>query len=465
MKTVDLKIVHAGRAPSEPFMLQGWIRSRRDSKQVSFIEFSDGTSIKNLQLVVEPNLPSFVALGPRLSTGAAIEAIGTLVDSPGSKQKHEFRVSEIRLVGEADPETYPLQKKGHTLEFLREIQHLRPRSNTLGAVFRVRSAAALAIHQFFNEQGFYYVHTPIITTSDCEGAGEMFHVTTLDLAQIPRPGGHVDYTQDFFGAEAGLTVSGQLEAEIFATSLKKVYTFGPTFRAENSNTPRHLAEFWMIEPEVAFLGLEGNMDLGEAFIKYLISYVLNNCEDELAFLHARDWVKEPGLMDALKAVATSKFQKLDYTDAIGILEKSGRKFEFPVRWGIDLQTEHERFLTDEYIKGPVFVVNYPKEIKAFYMKVNDDDKTVRAMDMLVPRLGEIIGGSQREERGDVLLNRIREMKLPEQNYWWYLELRKFGTVPHSGFGLGFERFLMYATGMQNIRDVIPIPRFPGFAKF
>jgi asparaginyl-tRNA synthetase len=260
-------------------------------------------------------------------------------------------------------------------------------------------------------------------------------------------------------------VSGQLEAEIFATSLKKVYTFGPTFRAENSNTPRHLAEFWMIEPEVAFLDLEGNMDLGEAFIKYLISYVLNNCEDELAFLHARDWVKEPGLMDALKAVATSKFQKLDYTEAIRILEKSGRKFEFPVRWGIDLQTEHERFLTDEYIKGPVFVVNYPKEIKAFYMKVNDDDKTVRAMDMLVPRLGEIIGGSQREERGDVLLNRIREMKLPEQNYWWYLELRKFGTVPHSGFGLGFERFLMYATGMQNIRDVIPFPRFPGFAKF
>jgi asparaginyl-tRNA synthetase len=290
-------------------------------------------------------------------------------------------------------------------------------------------------------------------------------VTTLDLANTPKAEGRVDFTKDFFGAEASLTVSGQLEGEIVATALKKIYTFGPTFRAENSNTPRHLAEFWMIEPEVAFLDLEGNMALGEAFIKYLITYVLNHCEDDLAFLHARDWVKEPGLMDALRSVAQSSFEMLDYTKAIRILEDSGRKFEFPVRWGIDLQTEHERYLTDEYVKGPVFVVNYPKEIKAFYMKVNEDDKTVRAMDMLVPRLGEIIGGSQREERHDVLLSRIRELKLPEQNYWWYLELRKFGTVPHSGFGLGFERFLMYATGMQNIRDVIPFPRFPGFAKF
>jgi len=465
MKTVDLKQIHTGGAPSEPFKIQGWVRSRRDSKQVVFIEFSDGTSIRNLQLVVDPSLPSFAAVASRLSTGAAVEAIGTLVDSPGAKQKYEFRVSDILLVGEADTESYPLQKKGHTLEFLREIQHLRPRSNTLGAVFRVRSAAALAIHQFFNEQGFYYVHTPIITTSDCEGAGEMFHVTTLDLAGVPKVDGHVDFAKDFFNAEAGLTVSGQLEGEIFATALKKIYTFGPTFRAENSNTPRHLAEFWMIEPEVAFLDLEGNMALGEVFIKYLVKYVLNHCEDELAFLHARDWVKEPGLMEALRSVAESKFERLDYTDAIKILEQSKKKFEFPVKWGMDLQTEHERFLTDEHIKGPVFVVNYPKVIKAFYMKVNDDDRTVRAMDMLVPRLGEIIGGSQREERHDVLLNRIREMGLPEQNYWWYLELRKFGTVPHSGFGLGFERFLMYATGMQNIRDVIPFPRFPGSARF
>jgi asparaginyl-tRNA synthetase len=466
MKTVDLKIVHAGGAPAEPFKLQGWIRSRRDSKQVSFIEFSDGTTIKNLQLVVEPPLPSFTADAAKLTTGAAIEAVGTLVDSPGAKQKYEFRVSEIKLVGEADPETYPLQKKGHTLEFLREIQHLRPRTNTLGAVLRVRSAAAFAIHQFFNEQGFYYVHTPIITTSDCEGAGEMFHVTTLDLPNVPKgDGGHVDFSKDFFGQEASLTVSGQLEGEIVATALKKIYTFGPTFRAENSNTPRHLAEFWMIEPEVAFLDLEGNMALGEAFIKSVIRYLLNHCEDDLAFLHAREWIKETGMMDTLRSVVESKFQMIDYSEAIQVLERSGKKFEFPVTWGMDLQTEHERFLTDEHIKGPVFVVNYPKAIKAFYMKVNDDNKTVRAMDMLVPRLGEIIGGSQREERHDVLLSRIREMGLPEQNYWWYLELRKFGTVPHSGFGLGFERLLMYATGIQNIRDVIPFPRFPGFAKF
>ncbi len=465
MKTVDLRVVHKGGAPAEPFRLQGWVRSHRASKQVSFIEFSDGTSITHLQLVVEPALPSYAAIAARITTGAAVEVIGTLVDSPGGKQKYEFRVSGIQLVGDADAATYPLQKKGHTLEFLREIQHLRPRTNTLGAVFRLRSAAAMAIHRFFDEQGFYYVHTPIITTSDAEGAGEMFHVTTLDLANVPKIDGHVDFSKDFFNAEASLTVSGQLEGEIVATALKKIYTFGPTFRAENSNTARHLSEFWMIEPEVAFLDLEGNMALGESFIKYLITDVLDHCEDELAFLHAREWVKEPGLMDTLKALANSTFEKLDYTEAIRILEKSGKSFDFPVKWGIDLQTEHERYLTDEHVKGPVFVVNYPKQIKAFYMKVNADDKTVRAMDMLVPRLGEIIGGSQREERHDVLLNRIRQMGLPEANYWWYLELRKFGTVPHSGFGLGFERFLMYASGMQNIRDVIPFPRFPGFARF
>src|SRR5215831_7104452 len=345
MKTVDLRIVHSGGAPAEPFKLQGWIRSRRDSKQVSFIEFSDGTSITNLQLVIDPNLAGFNPIASKLTTGAAIEAVGSLVESPGAKQKYEFRVSDIRLVGEADPEVYPLQKKGHTLEFLRDIQHLRPRSNTLGAVFRVRSAAALAIHEFFHEQGFYYIHTPIITTSDCEGAGEMFHVTTLDLAQIPKIEGRVDFEKDFFGQEAGLTVSGQLEGEIAATALKKIYTFGPTFRAENSNTPRHLAEFWMIEPEVAFLDLEGNMALGEAFIKSVIRYLLNHCEDELAFLHAREWVKESGLMDTLRSVADSRFETIDYTEAIRILESSKRRFDFPVSWGMDLQTEHERYLT------------------------------------------------------------------------------------------------------------------------
>ncbi len=465
MTTLDLKEVHAGKAPAEPFRIQGWVRSHRQSKQVSFIEFYDGTSIRTLQLVVEPGLESYVSIAPQLTTGSAIEAEGVLVDSPAKGQRYEFRVSSLKLIGGADAETYPLQKKGHTLEFLREIQHLRPRTNTLGAVFRVRSAAAFAIHRFFHERGFYYVNTPIITTSDCEGAGELFRVTTLDLSNPPKVNGAVNFHEDFFKSEASLTVSGQLEGEILASALKKVYTFGPTFRAENSNTQRHLSEFWMIEPEVAFSDLEGNMALAESFIKSLINDVLNECEDELAFLHQREWVKEKGLMDALKSLASSKFEIIDYTEAVRILERSGRTFDFPVQWGMDLQTEHERYLTDEHVKGPLFVVNYPKKIKAFYMKVNEDGETVRAMDMLTPRLGEIIGGSQREERHDVLLARIRELALPEENYWWYLELRKFGTIPHSGFGLGFERFLMYVTGIQNIRDVIPFPRFPGFAKF
>jgi asparaginyl-tRNA synthetase len=465
MESLDLREVHAGKAPAEPFRLQGWVRSHRQSKQVSFIELYDGTSIRTLQLVVEPSLDTYVPIASRLSTGSAIEAVGVLVDSPAKGQKYEFRPSEVRLIGEADSETYPLQKKGHTLEFLREIQHLRPRTNTLGAVFRLRSAASFAVHRFFNEHGFYYVNTPIITTSDCEGAGELFRVTTLDLANPPKANGSVDFQEDFFKSEASLTVSGQLEGEILATALKKVYTFGPTFRAENSNTQRHLSEFWMIEPEVAFADLAGNMALAESFIKYLINDVLDHCEDDLGFLHQREWVKERGLVETLRSVANTKFEVIDYTDAIGVLERSGKAFDFPVKWGIDLQTEHERYLTDEYVKGPLFVVNYPKSIKAFYMKVNDDGNTVRAMDMLVPRLGEIIGGSQREERHDVLLARIREMGLPEANYWWYLELRKFGTVPHAGFGLGFERFLMYVSGIQNIRDVIPFPRYPGFAKF
>jgi len=466
MKILDVKEVHATKPLDQEFKLQGWVRSHRAGKGISFIEFSDGTSIRTLQLVVNPSLESYQTIAGKLGTGSAIEVAGRLVRSEGGKQEYDFNVAEIKLVGEAPPE-YPLQKKKHTLEFLREIQHLRPRTNTLGAAFRVRSRAAFAIHRFFNERGFFHIHTPIITTSDAEGAGEMFRVTALDLENLPKVDNKIDFQQDFFKAEAKLTVSGQLEGEIFATALKKIYTFGPTFRAENSNTARHLAEFWMIEPEVAFLDLEGNMALAEAFIKDLIQSVLDHCEDDLAFLHTREWVKEPGLMEALRSVTQSQFEVLDYTEAIRILEHSGKSFELPPKWDEGLQTEHERYLTDEHVKRPVFVINYPKKIKAFYMKVNDDNNTVRAMDLLVPRLGEIIGGSQREERYDVLKRRMAEAHPPlsEQDYWWYLELRQFGTVPHAGFGLGFERFLMYVTGIQNIRDVIPFPRFPGFARF
>ncbi len=447
-----------------PCKLQGWVKTHRQSKNVSFIELGDGSSVKGIQLVLDPNLPSYKEVAARIATGAALEVEGEVAASPAKGQRYELKVSALRLVGEADAETYPLQKKEHTLEFLRENLHFRPRTNTLGAVFRIRSVAAMAVHRFFQDRGFYYVHTPIISTADCEGAGEMFRVTTLKLEDPPKVEGKIDYSQDFFKEEAGLTVSGQLEAEIFAMSLGKVYTFGPTFRAENSNTTRHLSEFWMIEPEVAFCDLEGNMRLAEDFIKYTVSYVLEHCAEDLAFLHAKKEGAEDQL-EVLRALVTSPFEHIDYTEAIKILENCGEKFEYPVKWGIDLQSEHERYLTDKHIKGPLFVVNYPKEIKAFYMRVNEDGKTVRAMDMLVPRLGEVIGGSQREERHDVLLERIRALKLPEKNYWWYLDLRKFGSAPHSGFGLGFERFLMYVTGMQNIRDVTPFPRHPGFAKF
>jgi asparaginyl-tRNA synthetase len=421
-----------------------------------------------LQLVIDPALPVYAPLELKLATGAAITVSGELAPSPAKGQKYEFKVNSIELIGEADPESYPLQKKGHSLEFLREILHLRPRSNTIGAMLRLRSAAAYSVHRFFQDRGFVYVTTPIISTSDCEGAGELFHVTTLDPANAPRVGGKesgpVDYAQDFFKQPASLTVSGQLEGEICATALTNVYTFGPTFRAENSNTTRHLAEFWMIEPEMAFCDLRGNMEVSEAFVRYVIRDLFERCKDELEFLHAREWV-EKGTAEALHLVADSRFEVLEYTEAIKILENCGRKFEFPVRWGIDLQSEHERYLTDEHVKGPLFVINYPKEIKAFYMRANEDGKTVAAMDMLVPRLGEVIGGSQREERHDRLQARIREMNLPEENYWWYLDLRKYGTVPHAGFGLGFERLLMYMSGLQNIRDVSPFPRFPGFAKF
>lgn len=463
-KYQSIREIVEDRVPVGPLELAGWIRTHRQSKRVSFIELSDGTSVGNLQLVVDPQLPGYQEVAAKLSTGASIKVAGDLVVSPAKGQKYEFQVKALELLGEADPEVYPLQKKGHTLEFLRENLHLRPRTATMGAVLRVRAAAAFAVHRYFTERGFFYLNTPIISTSDCEGAGEMFHVSTLDPENPPRVNGKVDFSQDFFKEPASLTVSGQLEGEICAMGLSKIYTFGPTFRAENSNTTRHLAEFWMIEPEMAFYELADNMELAQDFVKDVLRQVLKSSASELEFLASQEWV-QPGHLENLHAVAESTFQRMDYTDAIKVLESSGKNFEYPVSWGIDLQSEHERFLTDEYVKGPVTVVNYPKDIKAFYMRLNEDGKTVRAMDVLVPRLGEIIGGSQREERYDVLLGKIRAMDLDEQSYWWYLELRKFGTVPHSGFGLGFERLLMYVTGMQNIRDVMPFPRFPGFAKF
>jgi asparaginyl-tRNA synthetase len=444
--------------------LGGWIKTHRQSKRVSFIELTDGTCAGHLQLVVDPTLAGYADVAAKLQTGASIRVAGELVLSPAKGQKYEFQVKELALIGEADPEQFPLQKKAHSLEFLREVLHLRPRTATMGAVLRVRSAAAFAVHRFFTERGFFYLHTPIISTSDCEGAGEMFHVSTLQADNPPRVNGAIDYTQDFFKEPASLTVSGQLEGEVCAMGLSKIYTFGPTFRAENSNTTRHLAEFWMIEPEMAFYELEDNMALAQEFVQEVIKEVLQTSSKDLEFLASQEWV-QPGHLDNLQAVSETKFARLDYTEAVSILEKSGKTFEYPVSWGIDLQSEHERFLTDEYVRGPVTVVNYPKDIKAFYMRLNDDGKTVRAMDVLIPRLGEIVGGSQREERYDVLLSKIRALGLDEAAYWWYLELRKFGTVPHSGFGLGFERLLMYITGMQNIRDVIAFPRFPGFAKF
>ncbi len=449
-------------ATGSEITLRGWVRSRRDSKGITFIELNDGSRFKSIQLVVDAGVVPDDTL-KQVTTGSSLAATGLLVESPAKGQAVELKVTSIHVYGTADPATYPLQKKGHTLEFLREISHLRVRSNTFGAAFRVRNALTHAIHTFFQERDFIYVQTPIITTSDCEGAGQMFSVTTLNLQQTARtPEGKVDWQQDFFGKPAYLTVSGQLEGEIFALAFSKVYTFGPTFRAENSNTPRHLAEFWMIEPEMAFYELLDNIQLAEEFLKYTIRYVLDHCREDLEFFNQ---FIEKSVIATLEHVAESNFGHITYTDAVQELEKSGRTWEFPVKWGNDLQTEHERFLSEEVFKKPVIVTDYPKDIKAFYMRVNDDDKTVRAMDVLVPRVGEIIGGSQREDRHDVLLQRLHDVGLDEKPYWWYFDLRRFGSVPHSGFGLGLERMMMYLTGLKNIRDVIPFPRTPGNAEF
>jgi asparaginyl-tRNA synthetase len=442
--------------------LRGWVRSRRDSKGITFIELNDGSRFRSMQLVADAGVVPEETL-KQVSTGSSIAARGTLVPSPAKGQAVELKVAAIQIYGGADPATYPLQKKGHTLEFLREISHLRVRSNTFGAAFRVRNALTHAIHTFFQERGFLYVQTPIITTSDCEGAGQMFGVTTLNLHNPPRDAdGKLDWSQDFFGKPAYLTVSGQLEGEIFALAFSKIYTFGPTFRAENSNTPRHLAEFWMIEPEMAFYDLEDNMGLAEEFLKYTIRYVLDHCREDLEFFNQ---FIDKSVLATLEHVAGSSFGHITYTDAIRELKSARRTWEFPVEWGSDLQTEHERFLSEEVFKKPVIVTDYPKDIKAFYMRVNDDGKTVRAMDVLVPRVGEIIGGSQREERQDILAQRMRDAGLDDKPYWWYFDLRRYGSAPHAGFGLGLERMMMYLTGLKNIRDVIPFPRTPGNADF
>ncbi len=443
--------------------VKGWVRTKRGNKNIAFIALNDGSIIHNIQVVVDVQAFGNDELLKKITTGACISVNGKLVESQGSGQNVEIQAIDIELYGTADAETYPLQKKGHSLEFLREIAHLRPRTNTFGAIFRMRHALSFAIHKYYNDKGFYYLHTPIITGSDAEGAGAMFRVTTLDLHNVPKtPEGKIDYEQDFFGKETNLTVSGQLEGELGALALSNVYTFGPTFRAENSNTTRHLAEFWMIEPEMAFYDINDNQDLAEDFLKYLIRYVLENCADDLEFLQ-KMYDKE--LVERLEFVTRNNFERLSYTAAIEILEKSGEKFEFPVKWGVDLQSEHERYLVEKHFKKPVILTDYPRDIKAFYMKQNDDGKTVRAMDVLFPKIGEIIGGSQREENYDKLIGRIKEMGIPEKDIWWYLETRKFGTAPHSGFGLGFERLMLFITGMGNIRDVIPFPRTPFNAEF
>ncbi|MBO4993142.1 MAG: asparagine--tRNA ligase [Alistipes sp.] len=462
MKTQRIvEILKSGTVGSD-IVVKGWVRTKRGNKNVAFIALNDGSCAGNIQIVVD--LANFDENTLKLiTTGACIRVDGKLVESPASGQRVEVQASAIEIYGTADPETYPLQKKGHSLEFLRDIAYLRPRTNTFGAVLRIRHAMAYAIHKYFNDNGFFYLHTPLITGSDCEGAGAMFNVTTLDIANPPRTeDGKVDYAQDFFGKPCNLTVSGQLEGELGALSLGRIYTFGPTFRAENSNTPRHLAEFWMIEPEMAFYELEDNMELAEDFLKYLIRYALDNCREDLEFMN-KMWDKE--LIERLEFVLANDFVRLDYTEGIEILKASGRKFEFPCEWGCDLQSEHERYLVEEHFKRPVILINYPKEIKAFYMKQNEDGRTVRAMDVLFPKIGEIIGGSEREADYGKLSARVKELGMNEQDIWWYLDTRRWGSAPHSGFGLGFERLLLFVTGMANIRDVIPFPRTPNNAEF
>ena len=459
--SISIKQALQSTSPLEAVQVQGWVRTRRDSKDFSFIELNDGSSLRNLQIIAKNTLPNYSSI-QRLNTGASIRVQGTHVASQGKGQSWEVVAEEIEIIGESS-DTYPLQKKGHTPEFLREIAHLRPRSNLFGCVFRVRSRLAFAIHQFFQDRGFVYVHTPIITGSDCEGAGELFRVTTLDGKNPPRlADGEIDRAKDFFGRSTYLTVSGQLEAEAFACALSKVYTFGPTFRAENSNTSRHANEFWMIEPEMAFCDLTGDMDLAEELVKYLVRDTMEHCGEELG-LFSKFVDKE--LLARLEFVVQRPFQRISYTEAVELLRKSWEKFEFPVEYGLNLQSEHERWLTEKHFKCPVTVFNYPKEIKPFYMRLNDDGKTVTAMDLLVPGIGEIVGGSQREERLDVLESNLRHHKMDLADYKWYLDLRRYGTVPHAGFGLGFERMLMFVTGVANIRDVIPFARTPGSAEF
>lgn len=464
MKEIQIRSLfrETDRYAGEEITVHGWIRTNRGSNKFGFIALNDGTFFKPVQVVYEAEfLDNFEEIS-KAPIAAALMVRGQFVLTPDAKQPFEIKAKEIVIEAGSEPD-YPLQKKRHSMEFLREIAHLRPRSNTFSAVFRVRSLTAYALHKFFQENDFVYVHTPIVTGSDCEGAGEMFRITTLDMDDLPKnQEGSIDYSRDFFGKETSLTVSGQLEAEAFALAFRNVYTFGPTFRAENSNTARHASEFWMIEPEVAFADLSDNMDLAEAMIKYVIRYVLEHAPEEMEFFNQ---FVDKGLLDRLTALVNADFGRVTYTEAVELLKKSGKKFEYPVEWGIDLQTEHERYLTEEVYKKPVFVTDYPKEIKAFYMRLNDDGKTVAACDLLVPGVGEIIGGSQREERYDVLKARMNEMNLDEKDYWWYLDLRKYGGVKHAGYGLGFERIIMYLTGMSNIRDVLPFPRTPKTAEF
>jgi len=462
MKRTKVKELFSSPQLRSDVLVKGWVRTKRGNKNIVFIALNDGSTINNIQIVADASLFDG-NLMKDITTGASLAVKGKLVKSQGQEQNVEISATAIELYGKSDAVTYPLQKKGHSMEFLREIAHLRFRTNTFGAVFRIRHSMAFAIHKYFNDKGFFYLHTPIITGSDAEGAGEMFHVTTMDMMDLPyNKDGTVDFSNDFFGKQTNLTVSGQLEGELGALALGEIYTFGPTFRAENSNTPRHLAEFWMIEPEMAFYDNNDNMDLAEDFVKYLIRYAIENCREDLEFLNK---MIDKGLLERLRFVLENKFERITYTEAIEILTGSSKKWEYPVKWGKDLQAEHERYLVEVHFKKPVIITDYPMEIKAFYMKQNDDGKTVKAMDVLFPGIGEIIGGSQREEVYDKLLSRIRELKLPDKDLWWYLETRKFGTAPHSGFGLGFERFVQFITGMSNIRDVIPFPRTPKNAEF